>query len=102
MMILVVNLVRTVSSAKFICYCWRIPWCDCYVTHRNAMSQPKYGQIVNWGLTILIVSLFSCAAYKLWHGLDLALLTKWPVFLQNAFGNPTYVNQTNLTLWCPG
>jgi len=28
--------------------------------------------------------------------LDLALLTKWPVFLQNAFGNPAYVNQTNL------
>jgi len=23
-------------------------------------------------------------------------LTKWPVFLQNAFGNPAYVNQTNL------
>jgi len=21
---------------------------------------------------------------------------KWPVFLQNAFGNPVYVNQTNL------
>jgi len=25
-----------------------------------------------------------------------ALLTKRPVFLQNAFGNPAYVNQTNL------
>jgi len=23
-------------------------------------------------------------------------LTKWPEFLQNAFGNPAYVNQTNL------
>jgi len=23
-------------------------------------------------------------------------LTKWPVFLQNAFGNAVYVNQTNL------
>jgi len=26
----------------------------------------------------------------------MALLTKWPVFLQNAFGNRAYVNQTNL------
>jgi len=24
-----VNLVRTVASAKFICCCWRNPWCDC-------------------------------------------------------------------------
>jgi len=23
-------------------------------------------------------------------------MTKWPVFLQNAFGNPAHVNQTNL------
>jgi len=30
------------------------------------------------------------------HSLDLALLTKWPVFVQNAFGNPAYVIQTNL------
>jgi len=27
-MTLVVNLVRTVSSAKFIFCCWRNPWCD--------------------------------------------------------------------------
>jgi len=32
-MTLVVNRVRTVSSAKFISCCWRNPWCDCYVTH---------------------------------------------------------------------
>jgi len=32
-MTLVVNLVRTVSSAKFICCCWRNRWCDCRVTH---------------------------------------------------------------------
>jgi len=32
-MTLVVNLFRTVSSAKFICCCWRNPWCDCHVTH---------------------------------------------------------------------
>jgi len=39
---------------------------------------------------------FPYAAYELRHSLDLALLNKWPVFLQNAFGNPTHVNQTNL------
>jgi len=32
-MTLVVNLVRTDLSAKFICCCWCKPWCDCYVTH---------------------------------------------------------------------
>jgi len=32
-MTLVVSLVRTVSSAKFICCCWRNRWCDCHVTH---------------------------------------------------------------------
>jgi len=31
--ILVVNLNRTVASAKFICCCWRNPWCDFHVTH---------------------------------------------------------------------
>ena len=46
-------------------------------------------------LTILIVC-FPCAAYELRHSSDLALLTKWPVFLQNAFGNTAFVNQTNL------
>jgi len=29
----VVNLVRTASSAKFICYCWPNAWCDCHATH---------------------------------------------------------------------
>jgi len=38
----VVNLVRTVSSVKFICCCWRNPWCDFTShTHRNVMNQPK-------------------------------------------------------------
>jgi len=41
---------------------------------------------------------FPCAAYELRHSSDLALLTKWPVFLQNAFGNPAYVNQKILKL----
>jgi len=39
---------------------------------------------------------FPCAAYELRHSSDLGLLTKWPVFLQNAFGNPAYVNQSEL------
>jgi len=34
-MTLVVNLVRTVPSAKIICCCWRNPWCDCHVTHTH-------------------------------------------------------------------
>jgi len=44
------------------------------------------------------LSVFPYAAYELRHSLDLALLTKWPVFLQNAFGNPAYVNQKILKL----
>jgi len=32
-MTLVVILVRTVSSAKFICCCCRNPWCDFHATH---------------------------------------------------------------------
>jgi len=39
---------------------------------------------------------FPCVAYELRHSSDLSLLTKWPAFLQNAFGNRAYVNQTNL------
>jgi len=38
-MTLVVNLVRTVSSAKFICCCWRNPCCDCRATHT-----PEYNE----------------------------------------------------------
>jgi len=41
---------------------------------------------------------FPCAAYELRNSSDLVLLTKWPVFLQNAFGNPAYVNQKILKL----
>jgi len=57
---LVVNLIRTVASANFICCCWRNPWCDCHVTHthRNVANQPKYWAIINCVLTILIVSVF--------------------------------------------
>jgi len=67
MMTLVVNLVRTVFSAKAICCCWRNPWCDCHVkhTHRNVTNQPKYEQIVNCGVTILIVSLFSLSRLRI-------------------------------------
>ena len=58
-MTLVVNLVRIVSSAKFICCCWRNPWCDYHVTHTPKCNESvKIGQIINCGLTILIVSVF--------------------------------------------
>jgi len=36
---LVVNLIRTVASAKFICCCWRNPLCDCHVTHTSKCSE---------------------------------------------------------------
>jgi len=39
-MTLVVNLVRTVPSGKFICCCWRNPWCDCHVTHKPKCNEP--------------------------------------------------------------
>jgi len=35
------------------------------------------------------------------HNLDLALLTKWPEFLQNAFGSPKRILYRQLTLWLP-
>jgi len=58
-MTLVVNLVRTLSSAKFICCCCRNPWCDCHVTHTPKCNESaKIGQIINCGLTKLIVSVF--------------------------------------------
>jgi len=34
---------------------------------------------------------FPCATYELRRSLDLALLTKWSAFLNNAFGNPAYI-----------
>jgi len=39
-MTLVVNFVRTVPSGKFICCCWRNPWCDCHVTHKPKCNEP--------------------------------------------------------------
>jgi len=56
------------------------------------MSQPKYGQIINCGLTILIVSLFSQCRLRNTTQLRSGTVdkSKWPVFLQNASGNPTY------------
>jgi len=60
-MTLVVNLVRLVSSGKFICCCWRNPWCDYHVTHTPKCNESaKIGQIIDYGLTTLIVSVFQC------------------------------------------
>ena len=61
-------------------------------THRNVMNQPKYGQIINCGLTTLTVSLFSLWRLRITTQItaDMALLKKWPVFLQNASGNPRF------------
>ena len=58
-MTLVVNLVRTVSSAKFVCCFCRNPWCDCRVTYKPKCNEStKKIQIINCGVTILIVSVF--------------------------------------------
>jgi len=37
-------------------------------THRNLINQPKYRQIINCGLAILIGSLYSLCAYEIRHG----------------------------------
>jgi len=39
-MTLVVNLVRAVRLAKFICCCWRNPWCDFRFTHKPTCNEP--------------------------------------------------------------
>jgi len=65
-MTLVVNLVRTVSSAKFICCCCRNPCCDCHVTQTPKCNEStKIGQIIKCGLTILIVYLFSLCCLRI-------------------------------------
>jgi len=60
-------------------------------TQRNVMNQSKYGQIINCGLTILIVSLFSLCRLRNTTRLRSGTVdkSKWPVFLQTASGNPT-------------
>jgi len=57
-----------------------------------AMNQPKYGQIIDCGLAILIVSLLSLCRLRNTSQLtcDTADQSKWPVFLQNASGNPSW------------
>jgi len=94
---LVVNLVRTVLQQSFFCCCWRNPWCDYHVTHTPRCNESAKIRGNDWlWLNNTDCLCFPCAAYELQHSSDLALLIKWPVFLHNAFGNPTYVNQTNL------
>jgi len=59
-------------------------------THRNEMSQPKYRQIINCGIEILIVSLCSLCDLRITTQLRSGTVekSKWPVILQNASGNP--------------
>jgi len=51
-----------------------------------------------WGRPCWLYLCFPCAAYKLRHSLDLVLLTKWPVFLQNESGNPISIAELHLQL----
>ena len=65
-MTLVGNLVRTVSSASLFAAVDAILVAIVTShTHRNVMSQLKYGQIINCGLTILIVTLFSLCRLRI-------------------------------------
>jgi len=64
-MTLVVNLVRTVSSAKFICYCCCNGAIVTSRTHQNVTNQQKYGQIINCGLTIVIDTLLSLCRLRI-------------------------------------
>jgi len=54
------------------------------------MSQPKYKQIINCGLTMLIVFLFSLCRLRNTAQLRSGTVdkSKWQVFLQNTSSNP--------------
>jgi len=64
-------------------------------THRNVTNQPKYGQIINCALTILIVAVFLCCL-RISTKLRPGAVDKMAGIFENTFGNLTYVNQTNL------
>ena len=85
-----------VSSAKFICCCWRNPWCNCHHTHthRNVKKQPKYGQIINCGLTILTVSLFSLCHLRITTQLRSGVIDKMAGIFTKRI-EQTYICQPN-------
>jgi len=95
-MALVVNLVRTVPSARFNRCCWRNPSCDFHVTHTPKCNEPaKIGQIIKYGITIFIVAMFSLCRLRITTELRSGAVDKmkWPVNLQNASGNPNSLSQ---------
>jgi len=77
--------VGNTASEKFICWFWRNPWCDFYVTHTPECNESAIiRQTINCALTILIASLFSLCRLRITTQLRSGiLLTKWPVLLQN-------------------
>ena len=84
------NLLRTFLSAKFICCCWRNPWCDFLVTHTRKCNEPAKTR------AIVVAeqdgfSLFSLCRLRNTTQLRSGTVgkSKWPVFIQNASGNPT-------------
>jgi len=89
------NLVRKVLSVKFICRCWVDVILAIVMshTHRNVMInfKPKYGQIIYCGLAILMVFLFFLCSLQNTTQLRSCTVddSKWPIFLQNASGNPS-------------
>jgi len=91
-MTVLMNLVRTLPSAKFICCCWCNPRYDCHVTYTPKCNEPAKIQ-ANWHNNTHCLC-FPWATYELRHSFDLTLLTKWPILLQNAPGNPIYTIQS--------
>jgi len=60
------------------------------------MTQLKYRQVINCGLTILIVSLFSLCRLRIATQLRSGAVEKMTGIFPKAFANPTRVNQMNL------
>jgi len=69
-----VNLLRTFLSAKFICCCWRNPWCDFLVTHTRKCNEPAKTRAIVVAEQDGLSLCFRFAAYEIRHSLDLALL----------------------------
>jgi len=63
-------------------------------THRNVTNQPKYGQMINCGLTTLIVSLFSLCRLRITTQLRSGAVGKMAVFFTKRTWQP-YICQPN-------
>jgi len=99
-MTLVVNLVRTVSSAKFICGCCRNPWCDSHVTRTPKCNESAKIRsfIINFGLTILIDSVLSLCRLRIMTQLRSGAVDKMADIFTQRIWQP-YLCQPNELTW---